>query len=190
MPAPQPPKHDPSEPPREPPADIGAAQDPEHQEAGSFVCRLLRLQCMASVHDVAAYVLGKLGPMAPTKFQKLVYYCQAWNLAWRGVPLYDARIEAWANGPVVRELYRLHRLEPGVYDWPKGNPENLSPEDRSTIDAVLDYYGDKSAFWLSELTHREAPWQEAREGIPANARSEREITTDSMKRYYSAVAQG
>ena len=145
---------------------------------------------MASVHDVAAYIVGKQGSLAPMKFQKLVYYCQAWNLAWRGEPLFPDRIEAWANGPVVRELYRHHRLQPAVYAWPQGDPERLHDADRAVIDSVLDYYGDKTAFWLSELSHREDPWLQARAGVPENARSEREITQHAMKTYYGALAQG
>lgn len=35
---------------------------------------------MASVFDVAAYVLEKMGPMSAMKLQKLVYYSQAWAL--------------------------------------------------------------------------------------------------------------
>ena len=31
------------------------------------------------------------------KLQKLVYYCQAWSLVWDEEPLFEARIEAWAN---------------------------------------------------------------------------------------------
>lgn len=144
---------------------------------------------MESVHDVAAYIVARQGPMAPTKFQKLVYYCQAWHLVWRDEPLFDSRIEAWVNGPVVRELYRHHRLEPGVSSWPKGDPEQLSEEAKKDIDAVLSYYGTKSAFWLSELSHREDPWREARAGLSANVRSDREITVGSMRKYYGELAQ-
>lgn len=147
------------------------------------------LVCMESVHDVAAYVIGRQGSMAPTKFQKLVYYCQAWNLAWRGEPLFDSRIEAWVNGPVVRDLYRHHRLQPSVWEWPKGDADSVSEPARSVIDAVLGYYGSKSAFWLTELSHREEPWLKAREGVPANVRSDREITTEAMRKYYGALAQ-
>lgn len=145
---------------------------------------------MASVHDVAAYILSRLGPMAPTKFQKLVYYCQAWHLAWLDKPLFNARIEAWSNGPVVRELYRYHRLEPSVSSWPKGDPTKLPPEGRKAVDAVLDYYGDKSAFWPSELTHREEPWVRARAGLPTNVRSDQEITIESMRDYYRSLSHG
>ena len=37
---------------------------------------------MASVYDVAAYILEKQGAMTTWKLQKLVYYSQAWSLVW------------------------------------------------------------------------------------------------------------
>ncbi|MBL8173922.1 MAG: DUF4065 domain-containing protein [Bryobacterales bacterium] len=43
------------------------------------------------------------------ELQKLVYYSEAWSLVWEALPLFRARIEAWANGSVVPQLYRLHR---------------------------------------------------------------------------------
>jgi uncharacterized phage-associated protein len=145
---------------------------------------------MSSVHDVAAYILRRLGPMSAMKMQKLVFYSQAWHLAWHGRPLFKARIEAWAQGPVIRELYREHRRMYNVSSWPRGNPADLSLDARQTIDAVLNYYGDKTAFWLSELAHREDPWLQAREGYPSGARSEREISEAAIKEYYGALAHG
>lgn len=61
---------------------------------------------MATANDVAQYVLEQSGKMTTIKLQKLVYYCQAWSLVWTESPLFDDRIEAWANGPVVPSLYR------------------------------------------------------------------------------------
>ena len=44
---------------------------------------------MASVLCVANYILRKIGPTTTMKLQKLVYYCQAWSLAWDDKPLFD-----------------------------------------------------------------------------------------------------
>ena len=38
----------------------------------------------------------------------------------------------------------------------------FSEDQIATMDAVLDYYGDKQPQWLSELTHKEMPWKIAR----------------------------
>lgn len=64
---------------------------------------------MARVHDITAYILKQLGPTSAMKLEKLVYYSQAWSLVWDSKPLFLARIEAWASGPVVPELYRHDR---------------------------------------------------------------------------------
>jgi len=50
---------------------------------------------MASVHDVACYILKKQSPMTTMKLQKLVYYCQAWSLVWDEKPLFKERMDAW-----------------------------------------------------------------------------------------------
>ncbi len=61
---------------------------------------------MAQLNDVARYILELQGGEVSTmKLQKLMYYSQAWSLVWDEKPLFDAHIEAWANGPVIRELF-------------------------------------------------------------------------------------
>lgn len=142
---------------------------------------------MASAHDVARYVIRQLSPLSTIKLQKLVYYCQAWHLVWDDEPLFDERIEAWANGPVVPELYREHRGEFQRTSWPKGSISDLTKSERETIDSVLRFYGSKDAFYLSELTHREDPWREAREDLSPGARGNKEITQASMAEYYGSL---
>lgn len=140
---------------------------------------------MASVHDVASYILHKQGSISTWKLQKLAYYSQAWNLAWNEKPLFDARIEAWANGPVVRELYRHHRGHYSVSRWPKGSGRRLTEEEKETIDAVLDGYGQLSGRRLSALTHNEEPWKKARQGLGPTESSTRLISTVDMQNYYT-----
>jgi len=142
---------------------------------------------IASVHDVAAYILKRCGPMTAMKLQKLVYYSQAWSVVWEGRALFDARIEAWSNGPVVPDIYAVHRGQFMVADWPLGDRSKLGKADEGTVVAVCDYYGDKSAQWLSDLTHAEAPWRNARVGIPDGERGSVEITLAALEEYYSGL---
>jgi uncharacterized phage-associated protein len=142
---------------------------------------------MVSAHDVAAYILSKQAPLSAMKLQKLVYYAQAWSTVWDDRPLFPERIEAWANGPVVRELYDLHRGQFDVRSWPRGDPGALDEEQRSTVDAVLGYYGWRNAQTLSDMTHMEDPWRLAREGLPDGVRGNHEITLASMSEYYSSL---
>ena len=139
---------------------------------------------MASVFDVAAYILHRAGTMTAMKLQKLVFYSQAWSLVWDEKPLFAERIEAWANGPVVPDLFDAHKGQFTVTDQPNGNRNKLTLTEQETVNAVLKFYGKKTAPWLSDLTHREAPWKEAREGVPDGQRSNREITVAAMANYY------
>lgn len=144
---------------------------------------------MVTAFDVAQYILSKYGSMSAMKLQKLVFYSQAWSLVWDDTPIFGNKIEAWANGPVVRDLYDAHR---GMFQVDKNTfaalaKGELSVEQKDTIDTVLGSYGDKSPQWLSDQTHAEAPWKIAREGLADGERGEREITLDSMAEFYSSL---
>jgi uncharacterized phage-associated protein len=144
-----------------------------------------------SVLDVAAYIIEKQPkkqPLTAWKLQKLVYYCQAWSLVWDEKPLFKEKILAWANGPVVKELYREHKGLFYVKEMPNGNSDQLSENQKDTIAHVLKAYSDKTAQWLSDLTHLEDPWIEARKGLKPGERGEVEIQLSTMHEYYSGVA--
>jgi uncharacterized phage-associated protein len=144
---------------------------------------------MASAIDVAKYILEKRGETETMKLQKLVYYSQAWNLVWADEPIFDEDIEAWINGPVVRELYALHRGEIKIDSeaLDKGDSSVLTPRECKTIDKIVDFYGKHSSFYLSQLTHDEKPWQYAREGLSPDERGSKPISPADMKEYYESL---
>jgi uncharacterized phage-associated protein len=61
------------------------------------------------VVDVAEYILELHGPMPTMKLHKLLYYCQAYCLVTQDRPMFDLDFQAWVNGPVIPELFELHR---------------------------------------------------------------------------------
>jgi len=142
----------------------------------------------ADVFDVAQYILGKLGRMTTWKLQKLCYYSQAWSLVWDETPLFQQKVEAWANGPVIPILYEKHR---GNYEIESvgGDPKKLTKCQKETVDAIINTYGDKTSAWLSELTHAEAPWRSAREryGLGPGERGNAEILPDDVAEYYGGL---
>jgi uncharacterized phage-associated protein len=140
-----------------------------------------------SAHDVAAYILEKQGRMTTMKLQKLIYYCQSWFLVWNEKPLFYEKVEAWANGPVVRELYEKHKGQFEAIKWRHGDSSKLGKKEKKVIDTVLDFYGKKSSQWLSDLSHSEDPWKDARVGFLPGQRCFNEITHASMAEYYSSL---
>lgn len=146
---------------------------------------------MATVFDVAKYIAEKCGKIDTWKLQKLVYYSQAWSLVWDEAPLFDSKIQAWANGPVCPDLFASHR---GMYAvdasspiWDGADIETLTENERDTIDAVIRDYGNMPGYELRELTHLEDPWIKARgDALPMEPCSD-EITPSSMRLYYGAL---
>lgn len=141
-----------------------------------------------TVFDVSAYIIKKLGPISSMKLQKLTYYSQAWSLVWDEKPLFSEKIEAWANGPVIPDLFSYHRGQFSVSEILIGNIDNLNDNQKETINAVLNFYGDKPAQWLIDLSHSEKPWQIARKGLAENEAGNREISIESMVDYYSSIS--
>lgn len=139
-----------------------------------------------SAKDVAAYILQRMGPMTTMKLQKLLYYCQAWSLVWDEAPLFFEDIEAWANGPVVREVFEEHR-NLFTIDRVPGEPSKLTEKQKETIHSVLDFYGNKTSHWLSDLTHMEEPWKNARIGLAPGERGNKIISHAAMMEYYSSL---
>jgi uncharacterized phage-associated protein len=144
---------------------------------------------MANVFDVAKYILEKHLTLSAMKLQKLVYYSQAWHSVWSDQPLFDNRIEAWANGPVCPNLYTYHRgqFQIDVQSFPWGNSDVLTADQKDSINEVLNVYGDKSSQWLSDLTHIEKPWMDARKDYAPGQICNEEITLASMVEYYSSL---
>jgi uncharacterized phage-associated protein len=145
---------------------------------------------MASVLDVAAYILRKRGPMSAMKLQKLCYYAYAYHLAWEERPLFRQPFEAWANGPVVPDLYARHR---GLYrlsegDIP-GDPMRLDQGERESVDLVLLGLGDFTAHQLSQMTHQESPWLNARmrAGVQPLERSGEKLRDDEILEFFDAI---
>ena len=145
---------------------------------------------MAKVYDVAKYVLDKYGAMSAMKLQKLIYYCQAMSLVWDDVPLFEEEFEAWAKGPVCRELFNAHKGKSMLKDskfLKSYNPDvsKLNAEQIETINVVVDSLMDLPPYRLSDMVHQEKPWIEARAGCPDGFRCTNIITKDSMQEYYA-----
>ncbi|MBN1006423.1 Panacea domain-containing protein [Amphritea pacifica] len=144
---------------------------------------------MTTEFDVARYILEKQGEMSAMKLQKLLYYSQAWSMVWDERTLFDADFQAWANGPVLPSIYDVHRGQFLVDSslFRNGDASNLDDEASDTVDQVLKVYGNKTAQWLSNLTHDEAPWKDARGDLSPMDRSNVVIEKGQIHEYYSGL---
>lgn len=118
------------------------------------------------------------------KVQKLLYFSEAWCQVLLNKELFSENMEAWAHGPVVREVFNHFRDS----NWsPLNATEEVIEFDEDTQDIllqVLDAYADVSAKTLENLTHQDHPWKESREGLSPEARCSNVIDKNSIKNYF------
>lgn len=143
--------------------------------------------------DLAKYIIDqhvrKNAVITNLKLQKLLYYAQGWYLAFNGEPLFKDRIEAWVHGPVVPCVFREYR----EFRWsPLTAASGYVPSNEiaSHIGKVLGAYGKFDASQLELMTHNEAPWREARQGLAGDASSNREITIEAMREFFASRVNG
>jgi len=139
-------------------------------------------------NDVASVIIARSGPWIDAmSLQKLLYYVQAWHLAITDEPLFEERIKAWKDGPVVPQVWheRKERDTRRAIDQ-QVDQLALDAETSDLIDIVLTTYGSMSGDELSALTHVETPWREARGQLPPDAQSSATIDLQAMAHFYRA----
>lgn len=114
---------------------------------------------------------------------KLVYYAQAWYLAWHEKPLFDEDFQAWISGPVQPELYERFKH----YRWEPINehPEvELPKEIEEHLLKVMEIYGQYNYLQLQPMVCEEDPWRRARRGTSRTEHSTAIIGQELMLKYY------
>lgn len=122
---------------------------------------------------------------------KLVYIAHGWSLALLNAPLVNEEPEAWQHGPVFPSIYRaFRRFGSGPITEPASTPfgplaaADLSDQQRSVIQSVVQGYGDKHAFSLSRMTHQpDTPWARVyRNGLGSSDDIPNEIIADHYRK--------
>lgn len=156
------------------------------------------------IQDIARYIgltsIIKGLSISPLKLQKLLYYVQAWYMVFYGkenTPFID-KPQAWVNGPVYPEIYRIYKNKAvnmcdhlGSSAFCEGSAEDalaaLTKDmtlDFELLESIILLYGSKTQNDLIFMTHSELPWAEKREGLRPFDRSDRELSLDTMYKYY------
>jgi len=143
---------------------------------------------VTAADQVASVVIARSGQnLSSMKVQKLLYYVQAWHLAITDAPAFDEKIKAWAQGPVVPQVWHA-RKDPATRRPTAQDVEEIELDDVTSdlIDLVLAMYGSMSGDELSALTHAEEPWRAARGEIAEGAHSSNAVDWGDMARFYRA----
>jgi uncharacterized phage-associated protein len=138
------------------------------------------MSTLFNVQDIADFFLWKAKEedqelLSNMKLQKLLYYAQGLHLALKNAPLFQSRIEAWTYGPVVPEVYHVHKHHEagGIPANPNFDPASIDDDTKDFLDEIYEVFGQFSAIRLMELAHSDQCWKDSETGC--------EITQDSMK---------
>lgn len=122
---------------------------------------------MISAMDVANYFTYKAAAddendLTNLKLQKLLYFTQADYYKEFKAPLFSEDIEAWAYGPVIREVYEKYRVcgsYPISYFELDNERIELDPPVSDFLDTAYQKWNRYSSSYLVTLSHKQGdPW--------------------------------
>ena len=141
---------------------------------------------MDRIIDTAAYVARRYKELTSEKLDemklhKLLYFIQRESLAITGEPAFDGVFEGWKFGPVCREV-RTNFFEGEIICRTNDISDNI----KYIANNVILEYGSLAAWKLSELSHKDISWKNARRGLADNENGNvplklEDIRIDAMK---------
>lgn len=115
------------------------------------------------------------------KLQKMLYYLQGFFMAAFGQKLFEAPVEAWQYGPVVREAYfHFNQFGQGAVNL-RGDEQiiELPRKENELFKEVMKEFGHFSAIKLMHMTHEEPPWKKTWHESPQGV-----ISDDLLVEYF------
>ncbi len=145
------------------------------------------------IKDVINFFLSKIDDAAgscitPLKLQKLLFYAQGWYMSFFKVSLFANDFQAWVHGPVIPEVYFKFR-DNGYHaiDKVEADLSKFDPMQVELLKEVYDVYGMYDAKVLERMTHRDAPWKEARQGYGWDENCQEVILQEKMHAYFDTL---
>lgn len=136
---------------------------------------------MVKIVDVAAYVVQRYSELTKErldemKLHKLLYFIQRESYAITGCPAFDGDFEGWKFGPVSRDV-RNHYCEGEIVCPTKEIPDEI----QYIANNVILEYGSLASWKLSELSHQEISWRNARVGLRAGENGSKKIKLEDIR---------
>ncbi len=137
---------------------------------------------MNKILDVAGYITKKYKEVTgelldEMKLHKLLYFTQREAIAITGKPGFAGTFEGWKYGPVCREV-RSNFYE-GDIVVPVGS---ISEDLQYIANNVILEYGSLASWKLSELSHKDISWQNARKGLSTNENGSNPLSMDDIRK--------
>lgn len=137
---------------------------------------------MEKIINVAQYVFDQYRresgeTIDEMKLHKLLYFAQRESLAITNEPLFEGEFEGWKYGPVCRELRSSYTAD-GILDA----DSDVSNECKYIANNIISQYGGLETWKLSQLSHKEVSWQNARIGLQPGDIGRVKLNLDDMRK--------
>ena len=136
---------------------------------------------MEKIINVAQYVFTAYKRISgeiidEMKLHKLLYFAQRESLAITNEPLFEGQFDGWKYGPVFREI-RNSITPDGILDA----DSDISEESKYIVNNVIAQYGALASWKLSELSHKEISWKNARIGLADGENGKVKLKLDDIR---------
>ena len=136
---------------------------------------------MARIIDVAAYIIRQYHAVTSEtldemKLHKLLYLTQRETIAETGEPAFDEVFEGWKYGPVSRDVRDVYA--DGKIIVPT---KEIPAEFQYIVNNVVFEYGLLASWELSELSHKDSSWQNARKGLDPDENGDVPLNLDDIR---------
>ena len=136
---------------------------------------------MDKIINVAQYVFEEYKRVTgevieEMKLHKLLYFAQRESLAITNEPLFEGEFEGWKYGSVCKEI-RNSITPDGIIDA----FEDISDECKYIINNVIQEYGALASWKLSELSHKELSWRNARIGLNKGENGSQKLKLEDIR---------
>ena len=140
---------------------------------------------MERVVDVAQYMIDAYKKVSgdeldELKLHKLLYFAQREALAIAGTPLFKEPFFGWKFGPVCRKV--RSNYSPDSHSMASDDIRPLSAQSKYLIDNIIAQYGEYASWKLSELSHKEISWRNARQGLSPDQNGNRQLSLDDIRK--------
>lgn len=142
------------------------------------------------------YILKHYEPMSHLKLQKLLFYCDAYHLAYFDQELVEDSFEAWVHGPVSRKVYDSLKDKSMLYaelSYSNSTGKDvdkefgkLTQDQQTLIVSILTDLSTWTGLELERATHNERPWLEARIGYAEADKCHEIISKKTVQAFYKS----
>ena len=143
------------------------------------------------IDAVIAYLLNQCEDITPLALQKSLYYIQGFFYAFYGKFLFAKDCEAWAHGPVYRDVYARYadyHFDP-ISKVESFDSSIFTTQEKAILDSVIRNICCYSGKILEAFTHNESPWINTRGDLPDGAASDKIIDKQMIGNYFIKIKE-